>query len=385
MNNRNDDQEQKNIVAEKAKQFAKKKGAKVAKKLLKKGAKIALKAGLKAALAALKAGIAFLIGLASPYLLIALLIIAAIIVIYIAVTLLFSFGDEELLGDAYELKAYIEEKVYDSIDYSRPEQRDYMLPVELVISVMQIYESEKRDTTSKEAVDVIVEKLKPEFTYEDKEGYIESYTTTCDNSGCFDSEITKTPYTVNMLTKVIAWNGITTFNIEEFLGEWQSSSSSSTYTTVDEKGNVVSSETVTTTHHSRALQFKSNPNFQEDYAYYERVLMSDPFYYKVDDLIMVEALYQATGGRINYSEWKQGLSLENGGGFDIGDVNVIPGAGVPAEYMKYYLAGQKAYGVDWYYLAAFHWVETKFSTHQPMISSAGAEGHMQFMVRHVSL
>ncbi|MFJ7890513.1 peptidoglycan DD-metalloendopeptidase family protein [Lysinibacillus xylanilyticus] len=379
MNNHNDDKEQKSIVAEKLKQTAKKKAGKAGKKLLKKVAKQAVKAAAKALLSALKAGLAFLIGIASPYLLIGLLIMFAIIVIYVATTLIFSFGDEELLGDSYKLKAYIEEKVYDSIDYNRLEQRDYMLPVELVISVMQIYESEKRDATSKEAVDVIVEKLKPEFTYEDREGYIESYTTTCDDDGCHDSGVTKTPYTVNMLTNVIAWNGNSTFNIEEYMGEWNSSTSSSTYTTTDKDGNKTS-ETVTTTHHSRALRFNQTPNYQEDYAYYEKVLMSDPFHYKRDDLIMVEALYQATGGHINYSAWKNGMSLSNGGGYDIGgDVNVIPGAGVPAEYMQYYLAGQKRFGVDWYYLAAFHWVETKFSTHQPMISSAGAEGHMQFM------
>ncbi|MFD6903493.1 lysozyme family protein, partial [Streptomyces diastaticus] len=56
---------------------------------------------------------------------------------------------------------------------------------------------------------------------------------------------------------------------------------------------------------------------------------------------------------------------------------VTPGAGIPPEYMQYYLAAEKIYKVDWYYLAAFHSVETQFSTHPTMISSVGAEGHLQ--------
>lgn len=53
--------------------------------------------------------------------------------------------------------------------------------------------------------------------------------------------------------------------------------------------------------------------------------------------------------------------------------------GVPAEYVNYYKTSGNKYGVDWYILAAIHSVETTFSTHTTMISSAGAIGHMQFM------
>ncbi|MFD5853790.1 hypothetical protein ACFWGC_27020 [Cytobacillus pseudoceanisediminis] len=51
--------------------------------------------------------------------------------------------------------------------------------------------------------------------------------------------------------------------------------------------------------------------------------------------------------------------------------------GVPAEYVNYYKTSGNKYGVDWYILAAIHSVETTFSTHTTMISSAGAIGHMQ--------
>ncbi|MGN8844766.1 NlpC/P60 family protein [Niallia sp. HCP3S3_B10] len=52
---------------------------------------------------------------------------------------------------------------------------------------------------------------------------------------------------------------------------------------------------------------------------------------------------------------------------------------IPSQYMKYYLYGEKEYGVPWYYLAAIHSVETGFSTSPTMTSSVGAIGSMQFM------
>jgi cell wall-associated NlpC family hydrolase/peptidoglycan hydrolase CwlO-like protein len=52
---------------------------------------------------------------------------------------------------------------------------------------------------------------------------------------------------------------------------------------------------------------------------------------------------------------------------------------IPSQYMKYYLYGEKEYGVPWYYLAAIHSVETSFSTSPTLTSSVGAIGSMQFM------
>ncbi|GIN92742.1 hypothetical protein J6TS1_20180 [Siminovitchia terrae] len=56
-----------------------------------------------------------------------------------------------------------------------------------------------------------------------------------------------------------------------------------------------------------------------------------------------------------------------------------PNKEVPSEFMPIYKAAEAEYGVPWYLLAAHHRVETIFSTMDPMLSPAGAEGHMQFM------
>ena len=52
---------------------------------------------------------------------------------------------------------------------------------------------------------------------------------------------------------------------------------------------------------------------------------------------------------------------------------------IPEEYMPIYKAAAEEYGIPWELLAAHHRVETKFSTMDPMVSPAGAEGPMQFM------
>lgn len=51
---------------------------------------------------------------------------------------------------------------------------------------------------------------------------------------------------------------------------------------------------------------------------------------------------------------------------------------IPQEYLAVYRAAEKVYDVGWNYLAAIHYVETKFSTVK-MVSSVGAIGPMQFM------
>ena len=52
---------------------------------------------------------------------------------------------------------------------------------------------------------------------------------------------------------------------------------------------------------------------------------------------------------------------------------------VPEEYIPLYKETAEQYGVPWTLLAAHHRVETRFSTMDPLLSPAGAEGHMQFM------
>ncbi len=54
-------------------------------------------------------------------------------------------------------------------------------------------------------------------------------------------------------------------------------------------------------------------------------------------------------------------------------------ARIPEEYIPIYMAAEAEYGVPWTLLAAHHRIETRFSTMDPLLSPAGAEGHMQFM------
>ncbi|SDO22828.1 lytic transglycosylase domain-containing protein [Alkalicoccus daliensis] len=52
---------------------------------------------------------------------------------------------------------------------------------------------------------------------------------------------------------------------------------------------------------------------------------------------------------------------------------------VPQEFIDVYQEAEAEYDVPWELLAALHRVETIFSTMDPLISPAGAEGHLQFM------
>ncbi|MCG7345185.1 lytic transglycosylase domain-containing protein [Sporosarcina sp. ACRSL] len=52
---------------------------------------------------------------------------------------------------------------------------------------------------------------------------------------------------------------------------------------------------------------------------------------------------------------------------------------IPEEYIPIYKAAAEEYSIPWTLLAAHHRIETRFSTMNPLLSPAGAEGHMQFM------
>lgn len=52
---------------------------------------------------------------------------------------------------------------------------------------------------------------------------------------------------------------------------------------------------------------------------------------------------------------------------------------VPTEYIELYKKAEEKYGVPWTLIAAHHRIETRFSTMDPLLSPAGAEGHLQFM------
>lgn len=52
---------------------------------------------------------------------------------------------------------------------------------------------------------------------------------------------------------------------------------------------------------------------------------------------------------------------------------------VPEDYIPLYQEAAETYDIPWTLLAAHHRIETKFSTMSPLLSPAGAEGHLQFM------
>jgi len=73
------------------------------------------------------------------------------------------------------------------------------------------------------------------------------------------------------------------------------------------------------------------------------------------------------------------MSSDKGGGVTAGKPSELAMNQIPEKYMPVYQKAAKKYGVPWNLLAAVHKVETNFSNHPTMVSSVGAEGHMQFM------
>ncbi|MDC3424268.1 peptidoglycan DD-metalloendopeptidase family protein [Aquibacillus sp. 3ASR75-11] len=140
-----------------------------------------------------------------------------------------------------------------------------------------------------------------------------------------------------------------------------------------EKTKEIEIKTITKTRYQR---FNTDSNTTEDYSTFDQILNS--YELGMNDKRLIEANYMFSNGEIGYTDWLKG----NGGfGYVGGGFNgtIIPGAGIPAQFMPYYRAAEKKYGVDWFTLAAVHFVETGFSTHPTMVSSVGAIGHLQFM------
>ncbi|NLP52165.1 peptidoglycan DD-metalloendopeptidase family protein [Bacillus sp. RO1] len=128
---------------------------------------------------------------------------------------------------------------------------------------------------------------------------------------------------------------------------------------------------------TRRQLFNSSENQTEDYSTFDNILNSYNMGKK--DKQLIDGLYELVGGISNYTQWLEGYSGGSwGGGFN---GNIIPGDNVPPQYMPIYLAAESAFGVDWYVIAALHFVETGYSTHPTMISNMGAVGHFQFLKR----
>lgn len=374
-----EEEKQSNILVDKAKEAAKKKGKKVAKQAVKKAAKVAAKAVANAAIAVVKSIVSFLLAVLSPYLLLIIAILFAVIIIYISTVLIFSDGDDETLGDerAIELRNYIIEQSEATVDPDKPEQAEYAVPPELAYAILQIYESMgASERESKKAAKTVITKLAPKFEYDKYTEKTESYSVTCDKDGCDTSSTRTDKNEVTYLAKVEAWNGTTTTDPGE--GTWSSwSSSSSSHTVTYTEDGEEKTDTVTKTTYTRDLTFELESNYVEDYSALVAILTSKPFEFDHDDILMVEALFNLAGGYMNYSG-SYGSASDYSDLYTGYDISVIPGSNVPAQYVPIYIAAQKKYGAPWYYIAAVHWIETSFSTNVKE-SWAGATGHTQFM------
>lgn len=370
----NSEEQERNIIQEQAKKKGKKLIRDKALKATKAAAKKVAQVAAKVVFSVVKTLLTLLISIGGPYLLIIGGILTSVLLIFVATAMFFGDDPDSLDKESRELRDHIVAAADSTVDMTKPEQIPYRVPHELIIAAIQIYDADKNVNTKKAATE-LAEALKPIFEYETKEGKITTHIETCTDGSCSTSTMV-TPFEVTLLVRVDAWDRVMTAEIIHELTPWETSSSTSTSTSVDEDGNETTS-TTTTTYRSQSDFFYTEEHIEYDYTLFDRELSNKPFEYEEDSKKTVEAVYEITGGEIYYSEWLAGESIIAGmPGFD---GTITPGAGVPPEYMEIYLAAEKKYGVDWYYLAAIHYTETKFSTHKPMISSVGAEGHMQFM------
>jgi len=362
----NNNQQQSEQSPSVGKTVAKQAGKKLTRQVLKKLGKKAILVAVKGVLAALKALAAAALSISLPALGITALILLALFLIYMAVTLIFTYDGDALTGKEKEMREYIIEAAANTVDRSKPEQAQYAVPYELIVASLQILDSGKKLGYDKNDVDRVAKTLAPEFEYQTVELKREIKTRSCrtdseGNKKCSWSSPRTTTFEVEVLTSVITWESIVVYDYEIKEGSWESSGSNKK----------VKEQSVVTEVQSTEI----------DYTKFEEAMALDPLNYSTNDKFTVEVLYALTGNPIQYREWKEG-SVGFGAGFGSdGGFNgsLLPGSSVPSEYFPIYLAAQKKYGVSWNYIAAIHWVETKFSTIDPMISYVGAEGHTQIM------
>ncbi|WP_231618455.1 lytic transglycosylase domain-containing protein [Fictibacillus sp. 23RED33] len=86
----------------------------------------------------------------------------------------------------------------------------------------------------------------------------------------------------------------------------------------------------------------------------------------------LQAIEFTTGGSVEPEQASQNV-------FSFVPVKMLPGEAAPKEYIPLYKAAGERYGVDWFVLASIHKIETSYSRIPLMVSSVGAQGHMQFM------
>ncbi|WP_201715474.1 peptidoglycan DD-metalloendopeptidase family protein [Rossellomorea arthrocnemi] len=396
-------EQQENSAVKLGKNFAKKKvkqaGKKAAKKVAKKAAalaKKALSAGLKA-LAKLLVSLVGTIGVPT------ILTVAGIILLIVIIMFVYSsfFGSgTDLKGEDQELYEYMIKELDKTIDTSRPEQAQYRIPPELLAAVVQSdFMMKEYEGKEKELIRKMAQALKPTFEYEDFNEYTEIYTETCEEGKCSKTKVKKKDHYVKKITYVDAWNGNATYEYDGKLSDWEGTLSTHNETRYkmekvkfyknwdEERGYfdpywawvpVPHEVKIETYDYSRKMTFEQTTVQQtEDYSTFDSIL--NQYGFSERDKKMVEALYEFSGGSIGYTEWLSGSGFGfSGGGFQ---GTVIPGGNVPAQFMEFYRKGEKAFGVDWYTLAAIHFVETSFSDSQnpSNVSVVGAIGPVQFM------
>ncbi|WP_242486216.1 lytic transglycosylase domain-containing protein [Peribacillus sp. TH24] len=90
--------------------------------------------------------------------------------------------------------------------------------------------------------------------------------------------------------------------------------------------------------------------------------------------------YEAAIGYVEIDKKEpQSTTTDKTVSFSFFPTKLLPGQKVPTEYIPIYKGAGERFGVDWFVLAAIHDIETDFSRLKTMVSSVGAEGHMQFM------
>lgn len=411
------------------------------RKLAKKGAKLAVKlaklAAKKLALALTKL-LAWLVGtIGLPAIGIALCAIIAIVIISLAWSFLLGTG-EGLTGEDKRTHEYIIEKANGTVNMNSSIERPYRVPEKLIAATIQLDAFTKNDDI-KDVISKMATALKPNFDYGQYDEWKEKQITVCEDGVCQTGEVIHTENMVSKLDLAEYWNGTTSFKYTPHVSPWESKTVV-TYKTIQvpvtkmelveeqvpvtkkvckkvfipgeykkisdghwvmlpdryeevcENVTVMETRTkkvpvtviedkkikVETITKTRYQYFTSTKNTTTDYSMFDMILNS--YSLGLEDKKLIEAHYMFMGGSIAYTDWLQtmgGGGIIGGGGYF--DGTIIPGGGVPPQFMPFYRSAEKAYGVDWYVLAAIHFVETGFSTHPTMISSAGAVGPLQFM------
>lgn len=349
----------------------KKQSKRALKQLAKRGIKIAVQVSKKFIFATVKTLVATVATLIAPYLGIIALVGLALLGVYMIVSLAFTAYPDIL----DEKSQAVRQNIIDIVsDYEG-------VPYEIIVAGLQLEDS--INELSDKEINELATVLEVDRSFKEIELNSESYSVDCVNGTCTTSPTKTSKLVEEVVDTEHFWDKFVRYEYEITLGDWVKTgeyNESVCEKALDENGDEIENCTEYSGYSMvRTEEYMAIPNETMDYTKFEEAFMMEPFEYSVNDLYAVEVFYAITGNSIFYKEWKAGLGFSNDMVGGIYDFNVMPGTSIPSEFFPIYMKAQAKYGVSWYYLAAVHYIETKFSTHQPMISSAGAEGHMQFM------